>query len=97
MKISKLKVQLNKEQRNINKTVISEEKIEDIFAMLSKIEPKNLMLSELLIFLIEKGLIKNEEKIYTFSSMYDEIKNEPTEDALNLGKGKSEEEEKFNK
>lgn len=39
-------------------------------------EPKNLMMVELLIFVIEKGFIKNSYKIYTIMDIYETIKNE---------------------
>jgi hypothetical protein len=75
---SKLMLQLGKEKKKVNESEIDEERIEDIFTVLSKIEPKNLMLMELLIFLIEKGFVKNSCKIYVFMDLYHEIKGQST-------------------
>lgn len=71
---SKLMLQLNKEQRHADRVQFSEEKIEDIYTTICKIEPKNLMLVEFLTLMIEKGLIKNSHKIYAFEQIFDEIK-----------------------
>ena len=97
MSVSKLMLQLGKEKKTTNTNIVDEERIEDIFTVLAKIEPKNLMLIELLIFLIEKGFVKNSEKIYTFMDIYDSIKSEVSTSGNQSLKKNNGEEEKFSK
>lgn len=68
---SKLLVQLNTENKIPNKNLFNEENIEEIYAIICKLEPKNLNLIEFLILVIEKDFIKNSFKLIQLVELYE--------------------------
>ena len=92
---SKLTQQLQKQAKTVQKTIVEEDKLEDIYQIITKIESKNLMLVELLSYLIEKGFVRNEHKLQYYMDLYDSIKGTASEEVVIGYMGKQDEEEKF--
>lgn len=56
--------------------------MDDIYQIITKIESKNLMLVELLSYLIEKGFVRNEHKLQYYMDLYDSIKGTASEEVV---------------
>lgn len=55
------------------------------------------MLIELLVFLIEKGFVRNQHPLYYFMDVYDNVKGAISEQLPLMHKSKPDEEDKFSK
>ena len=71
---SKLMLQLAKEQRSHQVSSFQEEILEDIYNTICKLDPKNLMLVEYLMLVIEKDFIRNSNKLTFFMEMFDDVR-----------------------